>query len=118
MLTYCLFAFSCILKVTINNVELALMESALTGANVGPCQGHPCSNDPALTCGDLGGICQPVMEGFTCQCPLFTAGVHCDQPWQQPTGKVSESNNAHHPTIPAFRGNSYLEFHDSEMTKK
>ena len=117
-------------KVSINNVNLRVMQSALAGINVGPCTDHPCSsgyifsddsmnvNFPEMTlnnfgippCGDHG-ICKPHLDNFTCECPLYLTGERCQ--FQLPLLDTDRR-----PAIPGFTGDSFLHFEDDEIAKK
>ncbi|CAB4065123.1 unnamed protein product [Lepeophtheirus salmonis] len=104
--------FGCIQKLTINDVEINLVNSAISGVDVGSCD-HPCntpssssSNEfPQHPCG-VHGNCKPVLDGFKCDCPHGLTGNSC----QKITG---ESNNP----LPRFKSNSFLHFKNEEIAK-
>ena len=118
------------LKVSINNVHLRMLESALAGVNVGPCTDHPCSSGyvfsdsslnlkfPEISPNDIGippcgdhGICKPHLDNFTCECPLYSTGNRCEYQLA-----LLDSNRNH--AIPSFTGDSFLHFEDDEIAKK
>ena len=69
-----------LLKVSINGIELGLTgATALTGANVMPCIGHPCNSekDAEDICGTHG-MCKPNMADYFCNCPLYFTGDRCE----------------------------------------
>ena len=137
--THFIFKFSLVLiscfcsltQVSINNVNLRMMQVALAGMNVGPCTDHPCSsgyivsaddsqavNFPEMSlnnfgvppCGDHG-ICKPHLDNFTCECPLFSSGDRCQ--YQLPLLDAERR-----PAIPGFTGDSFLHFENDEIAKK
>ena len=118
-------------QISINNVNLRMMQAALAGMNVGPCTDHPCSsgyivsaddsqavNFPEMSlnnfgvppCGDHG-ICKPHLDNFTCECPLFSSGDRYQ--YQLPLLDAERR-----PAIPGFTGDSFLHFENDEIAKK
>ena len=61
-------------------------------------------------CGDHG-ICKPQLDNFTCECPLYSTGSHCQ--YQLPLLDTNQNT-----VIPSFNSNSFLHFEDDEIAKK
>jgi len=64
----------CIQKVIINGRPLMLVDGALSGVNVVDCP-HPCTSKPC----HQGGQCEPLLDIYTCHCPLGFVGPKCDK---------------------------------------
>lgn len=64
----------CIQKVIINGRSLMFVDEALSGINVVDCP-HPCTSEPCHQAGQ----CEPLLDIYTCHCPLGFNGPKCDK---------------------------------------
>lgn len=112
----------CIQKLSINNHHVGLVSGSNGGVNVSPCWAHPCSaqNNSGLDgggqhpCGPHG-TCRPIMNDYTCECPLGLTGPKCEHalPQQEPTSKTPSGLDS----APAFTGDSFLQFNDEPIAQ-
>ena len=106
------------IQLTINDLEVNLIGSALSGVDIESCS-HPCNSHTETTssssskisssdypCG-VHGSCKPFLDEYICECPLGRNGNKCENILQ-------ETEIA----IPKFNGDSFLHFHDEEIVKK
>ena len=64
----------------VNGQHLDLVHGSQGGINVSPCWSHPCSVQNATVsspCG-LQGTCKPIMNDYSCECPLGLTGARCE----------------------------------------
>ena len=56
----------------INNQHVDLVHGSQGGINVSPCWSHPCSVQNATAASPCGlmGNCRPIMNDYSCECPL------------------------------------------------
>ncbi|CAL1534448.1 unnamed protein product [Lymnaea stagnalis] len=91
----------CLQKVSINKKTLSLIGGAVKGVNVSPCS-HPCAGRPCMN----GGECKPILDSYTCYCPIGYSNTNCEDAQDQL------------PTTPMFNGESYLMYKYSNVIKR
>lgn len=60
-------------QVVINKHAIDLLSGALSGVNIGPCS-HPCAGSPCMN----GGECEPILDKYTCSCPIGFGNTNCE----------------------------------------
>ena len=111
----------------INNQHVDLIHGSQGGINVSPCWEHPCSVQNATTsspCG-LSGTCKPIMNDYTCECPLGLTGLRCEHSLLDPfdskeleTSKPTSTRASVLENAPAFTGDSFLHYNDEPIAQK
>ena len=109
----------------VNGQHLDLVHGSQGGINVSPCWSHPCSVQNATVsspCG-LQGTCKPIMNDYSCECPLGLTGARCEHilsgtslvatETSRQTTRSSLLDNA-----PAFIGDSFLHYNDQPIAQK
>ncbi|XP_074640469.1 pikachurin-like isoform X2 [Tubulanus polymorphus] len=91
----------CIQKVVLNSQTLDLVGKAIGGMNIGRCD-HPCAD---AICQN-GGVCRPIRDTYTCDCPLFYANTDC------------EDNIRDSLTVPRFSGHSYMVYTGNDIMRR
>ena len=119
----------------INNQHVDLIHGSQGGINVSPCWDHPCSVQNATVtspCG-ISGSCKPIMNDYSCECPLGLTGDLCqyslnytfetqlvqDMAAVKPTAILSATSAASLlDNAPAFTGDSFLHYMDEPIAQK
>ncbi|ESP03639.1 hypothetical protein LOTGIDRAFT_224298 [Lottia gigantea] len=91
----------CIQKVVINKKPVDIMESAIDGVNIEPCE-HPCDGEPCMN----GGECIPHHDIYQCYCPLGFSNTNCEHKMRKL------------PTKPMFNGAAFLIYTDKKVVKR
>lgn len=114
----------CIQKLMINNQHVDLVHGSQGGINVSPCWSHPCSVQNATAASPCGlmGNCRPIMNDYSCECPLGLTGARCEHSLlannlfstetSKQTTRSSTLDNA-----PAFTGDSFLHYNDEPIAQ-
>ena len=134
MSRYQLQTCSLALQVNLNNQRLDLVGGSHGGINVSPCWSHPCSvqnSTNSSPCGRMG-TCRPIMNDYSCECPLGLTGLKCESVLSYlpalvtvATADGSATSSQQQPTrstrldnAPAFTGDSFLHFDDEPIAQK
>ena len=109
----------------INNQHVDLIHGSQGGINVSPCWSHPCSVQNATSSSPCGlmGTCRPIMNDYSCECPLGLTGARCEHSLlatnlfstetSKQTTRSSTLDNA-----PAFTSDSFLHYNDEPIAQK
>ena len=115
-----------IFQLMINNQHIDLVHGSQGGINVSPCWDHPCSVQNATAsspCG-LSGTCKPIMNDYTCECPLGLTGARCEHalmdpfPTQTSRKPILTQSSSVLDNAPAFTGDSFLHYNDEPIAQK
>ena len=110
----------------VNGQHLDLVHGSQGGINVSPCWSHPCSVQNATVsspCG-LQGTCKPIMNDYSCECPLGLTGARCEHILSGITSLVATETSLKTTrssvldNAPAFTGDSFLHYNDQPIAQK